>query len=273
MRALAELIYSFLLLLALAWVVREGYIYAKAYESASIKSASLMDSATIAKYKIKELASLLTFGVVENDIKQKLDTLRDEAKEAKVKSKERVTIFAILVLVILLSYFWLSLRVYTGLLSFSALIALISGLITPILMIIVHKNIEYFGDVVLSFESKSIIGSIEKLYTNGSIPIAIAILLFSVIIPTIKTLSLLYISLFENRKFAKRVVLFFKHLGKWSMLDVFIVALLLVFFTSYSGDVSKAEAEIGVYLFLAYVILSMLASLSADRLLRGYKEE
>jgi len=56
------------------------------------------------------------------------------------------------------------------------------------------------------------------------------------------------------------------------MIDVFVVAILLVYLTGGSSDTSRAETEIGLYFFLIYVILSMVASLSADKMLhKPYK--
>jgi len=54
------------------------------------------------------------------------------------------------------------------------------------------------------------------------------------------------------------------------MADVFVVAIFLVYLTANKGDVSRAEVEVGLYFFLSYVILSMLVSISADKLLRSY---
>jgi len=45
------------------------------------------------------------------------------------------------------------------------------------------------------------------------------------------------------------------------------VAVFLVYLTANKGDVSRAEVEVGLYFFLSYVIVSMLVSLSADRML------
>jgi len=120
---------------------------------------------------------------------------------------------------------------------------------------------------LLSFESKGILGSISKLYGQGSIVVASIILLFSVLLPFAKTLAMLFISIFEFSPFAVSVVRFFKHLGKWSMIDVFVVAIFLVYLTSNDSDVSHAEVEIGLYFFVVYVLLSIVTSLSADKLL------
>jgi len=80
-------------------------------------------------------------------------------------------------------------------------------------------------------------------------------------------LSLLFMSIFMGNILAGHVVKFFKMIGKWSMVDVFVVAVFLVYLTSNNADVTKAEIEVGLYFFLAYVIVSMILSLSANRLL------
>ena len=153
----------------------------------------------------------------------------------------------------------------------SAMVTLVLGLITPILMVTIHKEVEYLGDIVLSFESKGVIGSIAKLFESGDVVVAIVILLFSVVTPVLKVLSLLVVSLFMESRFAHGLVKFFKMIGKWSMVDVFVVAVFLVYLTANKGEVSRAEVEMGLYFFLAYVIVSMLVSLSADRMLGKLK--
>ncbi|MCB5266456.1 MAG: paraquat-inducible protein A, partial [Candidatus Cloacimonetes bacterium] len=70
---------------------------------------------------------------------------------------------------------------------------------------------------------------------------------------------------------AHGIVRFFKVIGKWSMLDVFVVAVLLVYLTGSGSEVSHAEVQVGLYFFLAYVIVSMLVSLSADKMLENLR--
>ena len=63
------------------------------------------------------------------------------------------------------------------------------------MMVTIHKEVEYLDDVVLSFESKGVIGSITKLFESGDAVVAIVILLFSVLVPVTKTLSLPFVSM------------------------------------------------------------------------------
>jgi hypothetical protein len=252
----------------MVWFGKQGYRDAIQYESKTGQIARQMDAAGVAELKLKELASLFTLGLVQNDTKDRLLALEKERHIAKIAADQDALFFALGAVALLILYFLLSLRGFTIAVSLGALIALINGLIAPIMLMIVHKEVEYLGDVILSFESKGILGSISKLYGDDNLTVAIVILLFSVLIPALKTFAMLFVSLYEYSPFAARIVHFFKHLGKWSMLDVFVVALLLVYMTSNNQDISRAEAEIGLYFFLTYVLLSMVASLSADKMLR-----
>ncbi|MCD6212694.1 MAG: paraquat-inducible protein A [Sulfurovum sp.] len=268
-----KILYS-LLTLMLATMVFLGYnayTQAKAYEKTTSALVSQMSAKKLAEFQLKELAETFSLGFYENDKKKNLEQLRILGEEHKKKSQKYTLYFILLLLGILGSYFLLSLRAFTFFGSLASLVTLVFGLITPIMMVTIHKEVEYLGDVVLSFESKGVIGSISKLFENGDAVVAIVILLFSVLIPTVKILSLLFVSVFMKSKFAHGIVKFFKMIGKWSMVDVFVVATFLVYLTVDKGDVSRAEVEVGLYFFLAYVIVSMLVSLSADRMLHRLK--
>ena len=255
-------------LIIMVWFGKQGYRHALAYESSTAQIAHRMDAAGVAELKLKELASLFTLGLVQNDAKERLQALQTQRRTLKQSAERDALYFALGAAALGVLYGLLSARGFTIAVSLGALVALINGLITPIMLLIVHKEVEYLGDVILSFESKGILGSVSKLYADGNLVIAAAILIFSVIVPALKTLSMLFVSVYEYSPFAARVVRFFKHLGKWSMLDVFVVALLLVYMTSADQDISRAETEIGLYFFLVYVLLSMVASLSADIMLK-----
>jgi hypothetical protein len=268
MRNIIALVVGGLLLAFMGWLAKEGFLAAKAYEESVKKSVKLMNPSTLAESQLKEFIKTITFGFVKNDIKQKLEKLKKEQAYLKAQATLYIEKYAIVATIFLLISFLGSWQVTTLLVSLGALLGLVSGLLTPILLIMVHKNVDYLGDIVLSFESKGILGSVEKLYNMGNYPVAFTILLFSVIIPSIKTLALLLLSIFEKQKFAQRIVNFFKHLGKWSMADVFVVSLLLVFLSTSSTDVSKAEIEIGLYFFMSYVIFSIIASITAEKMLK-----
>jgi len=55
-------------------------------------------------------------------------------------------------------------------------------------------------------------------------------------------------------------------LGKWSMLDVFVVAILIVLVKL--GPLAKVQPQRGVYWFAAAIFLSMITSMYVDNLAR-----
>ncbi len=268
-----QILYTILTLLLVAMVFfgSKAYVQAKAYEQATFSLVSQMSAKKLAEFQLKELAEAFSLGFYENEKRKNLDKLRAEQTTHKKKSQEYTLYSILLLLGILGSYFLISLRAFTFFGSLGALVTLVFGLITPIMMVTIHKEVEYLGDVVLSFESKGIVGSIVKLFESGDVVVAMVILLFSVLVPGVKTFSLLFVSIFMESRFAHGIVKFFKMIGKWSMVDVFVVATFLVYLTANKGDVSRAEVEVGLYFFLAYVIVSMLMSLSADKMLHRLK--
>jgi len=249
----------------------KAYNHAIVYEEATKELVTYHDAGQQASLKLEEFAKSLLGDLYDDDLKMEMDKVRDKQESAMLKAQENTLYFMILLALLLILSLPISLQAFTLFGSIAALMTLILGLITPILMVTIHKEVEYLGDIVLSFESKGVIGSIVKLWETGDIVVAIVILLFSVVVPVLKVLSLLIVSIFMNSPFAHGIIKFFKMIGKWSMVDVFVVAVFLVYLTANKGDVSRADVEMGLYFFLAYVIVSMLGSLSADRMLQKLK--
>jgi len=246
----------------------KAYREATLYEELTIELVSHQGVEEQARSQLDKLAKSVLGGFYDDERAVILDTIREKQEAAMMKAKEYTVYFMAFLLILMLGYFFTSLRTFTLFGSLAALLTLVLGLITPILMVTIHKEVEYLGDIVLSFESKGVVGSIQKLFESGDIVVALVIFLFSVFIPVLKVLSLLIVSLFLQSDFAHGIIKFFKMIGKWSMVDVFVVAVFLVYLTSNKGEISRAEVEVGLYFFLAYVIVSMLMSLSADKMLK-----
>lgn len=248
----------------------KGYESCKSYEKISLAIVEKNNVTELSKIQIKRLADMLSLGIYSGYEK----VLEEQKKllEQQTSFKERTTVFTLYftgaVSLLLLLYLIMTLQEFTIVLSLSGLIALTVGLFSPVMMMSVHKEVQYLGDVVLIMESKGVLGSIAKLFENNDYVVGGALLLFSVIFPLLKTLSMLFIALFIRNNSAQAIVSFFKILGKWSMTDVFVVATFLVYLSAGKGGMSRTEVQAGLYFFLAYVILSMLASLTADKMLR-----
>jgi len=245
----------------------KAYHYAKAYENSTAQIAKKSDASGLAQGKIDTLTTAISFGLIEDTSKIVLDKLKKEQKLNKRLSHKFLYYFMATLITLLLISLTCNLIVSTLILAISSLISLIFGLINPILMVTIHKNVEHLGDVILSFESKGLFGSISKLFENNEYTVASAILLFSVIIPLLKIFVLTFTIIFKEYKFSHNLITFFRHIGKWSMLDVFVVAILLVYLTSNSAEVSHAQIQIGLYFFLTYVILSMITTIKVQKII------
>ena len=119
-----------------------------------------------------------------------------------------------------------------------------------------------------STDSDTIMGGVVFLYTSGSWPLALIVLIASVMVPLGKLVALIYLlimvqrgSLGNNRERTRlyRMVVF---IGRWSMLDVFVdtftVALVQL------SPLMSVEPGPGVLFFAAVVVLTMIAAESFD---------
>jgi paraquat-inducible protein A len=119
-----------------------------------------------------------------------------------------------------------------------------------------------------STDSDTIMGGVVFLYTSGSWPLALIVLIASVMVPLGKLVALVYLlitvqrgSRGGNRERTRlyRIVVF---VGRWSMLDVFVdtftVALVQL------SPLMSVEPGPGVLFFAAVVVLTMIAAESFD---------
>lgn len=112
--------------------------------------------------------------------------------------------------------------------------------------------------IAFSTEPYSLLSSATMMWHKGLYVLAALVIGFSVIFPFAKLATLIWVasgtSLGPRRQ---RALLFVERLGKWSMLDVFLVCLIL---TLTSGQLMVgAEPLIGLPLFVAAILLGMTA--------------
>jgi hypothetical protein len=115
----------------------------------------------------------------------------------------------------------------------------------------------FVGDS-LEPQSFSLTGGILHLLQEGEYLIGGLLLVFSVLFPLAK-LVVIFVLLHASREMAQPLVGLLANLGKWSMLDVFVIAAVVICFKGFPGG-SRVEVEWGLYVFAASVILSMLAT-------------
>ena len=111
------------------------------------------------------------------------------------------------------------------------------------------------------FSSKvSIITGLFQLLSEGYPILFILIFGFSIVLPLFKLLLLFGIvyGLIPNPGRHMKILHWVAQYGKWSMLDVFVAALLIV--TVRLGAMADVKVHFGLYAFAASVILSILAT-------------
>ena len=117
------------------------------------------------------------------------------------------------------------------------------------------------------FENQiSVYAGLVTLFRESEFFLFAILLVFTVVFPFVKILSLLALWLKGGlgRKRLERLHRWVAHLGKWSMLDVFIVAILVL--TVKSGGLAAIQIRDGLVLFFASVMLTQLTSLWIGRI-------
>lgn len=137
-------------------------------------------------------------------------------------------------------------------------IALVTGWFAPILAIEAYQDVPVLGHTLFQFESKSIVTGLQKLWLNNQRIIAGLIFIFTIITPIMKSLVMALILGSRRFHFSQKCTQWLQLIGKWSMLDVFVIALLLTYFSTKAGGATDATLQIGVYYFIAYVLASMM---------------
>lgn len=140
-----------------------------------------------------------------------------------------------------------------GAMVLAATACLVLGLTVPV----VRLSYLYFWS-----EDYSLSAIVQQLYAKNELFLAAVIFIFSIIFPAFKLVYLMAAFAGGQNGDASRLHQRLAWLGKWSMLDVLVLA--LVVFYAKSATVMDAVALPGVYYFAASVILSMLAYAALD---------
>ncbi len=140
-----------------------------------------------------------------------------------------------------------------------SLICLYPGLMNPILTIKVGATLPLVGKMDLHESTQNILKTIQLLHENNNSLVAFLILFFSVILPIIKAMILLFVLFFKKLKKRMALYKFVYGIGKWSMADVFVVGVFLAFLATKSNENIDAQIHSGFYYFLAYCLISLLA--------------
>ena len=128
-------------------------------------------------------------------------------------------------------------------------------------------------------QTRSIIGAVRQLYDVGSPLPSTLILLFSVVVPLTKAALVGAAVYMRNAASRMRTLHFVEAIAKWSMADVFAVAVLIVFLAAQATQQPPGESAPpllaftaqfgpGFYWFTAYCVFSLASQQYTARLAR-----
>ncbi|HVG86587.1 MAG TPA: paraquat-inducible protein A [Vicinamibacterales bacterium] len=136
------------------------------------------------------------------------------------------------------------------------------------------------GDVEVYTQTRSILGAVRNLYDVGSPLPATLILLFSVVVPVTKSALVTWAVFMRNIAARQRTLDLVELIAKWSMADVFVVALFITYLAAVATQQAAAGAAPplvafaaifgpGFYWFLAYCLFSLASQQYTARLARN----
>ncbi|WP_233890217.1 paraquat-inducible protein A [Paraburkholderia flagellata] len=117
-------------------------------------------------------------------------------------------------------------------------------------------------------EDDTILGGVAYFWTSGDWPLAVVVFVASVLVPVLKLVVLTLLTVAASRgsgwRARERATLYriVERIGRWSMLDVFVVALTVTLV--HFGSLAVITAGPAALAFGAVVILTMLASHQFD---------
>ncbi len=191
----------------------------------------------------------------------------EELKELKVKAQQynknafRLTkaFIGIVLLSVVIFFIGRQKALLGGMIGLS-IIALVTGWFATILEITAYQELPMLGNTIFQYESKSIVTALIQMFDKQQFMIAGIIVLFTVVTPILKTILLILINMQQKLHLSKKRIKFLSTIGKWSMLDVFVVAIVVTYFSMKASGKTDADLQIGVYYFSIYVILSMVCT-------------
>ncbi len=119
------------------------------------------------------------------------------------------------------------------------------------------------GQVEVYRQQRSILNAVSELGRNGHVLVAFLVMLFSVIVPVTKGALIAYGNIGADNESKRKASRIANALSKWSMADVFVIAIFIAFLairaTQNSGEVILFDADFGLgfYFFGAYCLLSI----------------
>ncbi len=117
-------------------------------------------------------------------------------------------------------------------------------------------------------QSDTILSGVIYLLLHGMWPLALVVFVASVLVPMLKLVILIYLLISVQRRSAwrprdrTRLYRFTEAVGRWSMVDIYVVTILVALV--HLGNLASIQAEAGAAFFGAVVVITMFAAMAFD---------
>ncbi len=129
----------------------------------------------------------------------------------------------------------------------------------------IDVTVHYVVDFNLFSEKRSVVGMLEKLWTDRNYWPFTLIFLFGIIVPLMKSAVIFYLLLAKNPAiYWQRFV---SVISKWAMADVFAISIFVAFLGANAMESTRAVLQPGFYYFSGYVLLSGIIAMLCKKLL------
>ena len=200
---------------------------------------------------------------LHSDLPLDLRTVREESRRTAWWSEGLLCLSVLYVVLVLAIERSLTARGTLFALTNVSLTCFLVGVLAPAMVIWTVPNIPMAtGNLsfIIQYQVRGIAAIIWELLTTGHSIIGGFLLLFSICTPLAKALLTYFVTLSRNKQWNFRAGELVHAIGKWSMADVFVAAVLLALYALKAQQATKSIPCIGLYYFIGYCMLSMITS-------------
>jgi len=144
----------------------------------------------------------------------------------------------------------------------SAAVTLVIFLISLISPLFTLEKFYFFSNTV------SLASALMSLLEKGYVLLFLIIFIFSIVFPLFKLSVIVFVWNSHAGNKVQHLLKWIHRFGKWSMLDVFVVALMVV--SIKFEHLADMQIHYGLYLFLSSVLMSMLIAAISIRFLENH---
>ncbi|WP_426357931.1 paraquat-inducible protein A [Pseudocolwellia sp. HL-MZ19] len=164
-----------------------------------------------------------------------------------------------------------------------ALFLFVPGIVLPMFSLSMEMTANVSGSNLSSTlidKELSLVNTIQELFLDDRILVGLLILIFSICIPVLKTIMVSVAFLKREQIIEKKIINFVASIGKWSMADVFVIAIFLAVLSTNHAETTNAQQLAlfgfklnlnissetlsfvgqGFYYFTAYCLLSLIGT-------------